>query len=188
MSQATWTTAIGWVLVSEGPEVNVSKQEPGGISKYGVSLQTYAEWCKRTKRPVPTFDTIRNLSSDQAATFYRSAFGDVIHYDELPAGVDYRLLDIATNLGVSGGLRLLAAVLGQWDSMEGRVLAAAAAQKVDSATLIRDLGIGWIAIKSQASSWYPIIGADGGILVHGNGHGWTNRWRAADAQAMTLIT
>ena len=172
--QANWTKAIGWVLESEGPEVNISAGEPGGISKYGVSLQTYREHCAKHGLAEPTFDTIKNLSPDDAAAFYRTAFADPIGFDLLPAGVDYRALDVEINLGTGGGLRLLSAITGQWNTIDPASLAAAA-RAIDPATLCRAIGNGWIGIKSQSPTWPQ------------HGHGWSNRNNAATANALSLI-
>src|SRR5262245_38791457 len=109
-----WPVSIALVLASEGADVNRSPGEPSGISKYGVSLATYREYwiAMKLPPPLPTADTIASLTAAQASNFYRGHFADHIAFDDLPAGVDYRLFDITVNLGRGGGLTLLAQVLG----------------------------------------------------------------------------
>ncbi len=170
--KASWPQSIAYVLENEGAEINRSSSEPGGISKYGVSLETYRESCAASGLPRPSADTIAALTADQAAAFYRSYFADHILFDYLPAGVDYRLLDITVNLGRSGGPALLAGVVGLSGSMSE--LAAAAAGH-DAAELIKALGAAWLAKKQAGGGWAKY------------GRGWTNRSVEAEGRALAMI-
>lgn len=179
-----WKQAFDWVMESEGGEINISPNEPGGISKWGVSLQTYAEWCKTQGQPKPDFDTIKNLTREKAMVFYKSAFADKFCFDDLPSGVDYRMLDVSVNLGITGGLKMLAAIVGIWSSLDPALLAAAA-KVSDPVLLSNQLGAGWIAIKSTKDTWlYKQVN---GKQVKGYGHGWSNRRAFADKNALKLI-
>ena len=185
MVASNWKQAFDWVMQSEGAEINISPNEPGGISKYGVSLQTYAEWCKKQGKAKPTFDTIKNMDKPTAMIFYKSAFADVFRFDQLASGVDYRMFDVSVNLGINGGIKLLAAVVGEWSTLDPAVIVKAA-NKISARQLCPLLGAGWIAIKSTRDTWqYKTVD---GKQVKGYGHGWINRRNFADTNALKLIT
>src|ERR1700728_643532 len=101
------TTALDLIIQWEGPEINQSPTEPGGISKYGISLTTYADFCKKTDIDPPTFATISALTETDARAFYQAAFLPTIRFDDLPTGVDVRLVDISVNLGLTGAIEML---------------------------------------------------------------------------------
>ena len=184
--QSSWPKAIGWIFEWEGSDVNISAGEPGGISKYGVSLGTYREHCAKHGLPEPSFDDIKNMTADQASAFYRTAFANFIHFDDLPVGVDYRLLDVTIQLGLGGGPKLFASRLGQWATADMAVLASIARTINDTKALALSIGDGWIAIKSQSPTWLDYTD-DHGVKQRGHGHGWTNRNVAANTNALSLI-
>ena len=158
------TAALDLIIRWEGPEVNISSEEPGGISKYGISLTTYADYCKKVKLPAPTFDTISNLTESDARSFYQTEFLPAVRFDDLPSGIDIRLVDIAVNLGITGGINLLQMVMMQYpltssisDDLIKKI------NTYDPKIIIFDLSAGWISKKHTSLNW------------KGDGHGWTNR-------------
>jgi hypothetical protein len=169
-----WPTTIANILTWEGPEVNISPDEPGGISKYGVSLQTYTEFCKKNNLPVPTVDTIKNLTADTAGYFYQVYFAAEIDFNDLPAGVDFRLMDIVVNLGMTGTNKLVAAITDQWVIPNTNNITKYI-EGIDPTKLIHDLSTGWISIKSFSLHW-PLYG-----------HGWTARNIAQRNTALSLV-
>jgi lysozyme family protein len=177
-----WDKTIANVLQWEGPEVNISPDEPGGISKYGVSLQTYADYCKSHNLPAPTFDDIKNFTADQASAFYKTYFADYIDFDDLPAGVDYRLMDIVVNLGKNGTNKLASAVTDQWIPANTTTIASYF-KGIDPSKAIRDLSTGWISIKSTSPHWYVTDKTQGNSY----GHGWTKRNIAQREAALALV-
>jgi lysozyme family protein len=173
---ANLTTALDDIIESEGPEVNRGPSEPGGISKYGVSLEAFADYCKSSARPVPTADDIANLTEADARLFYTNAFLNRIRFAELPSGVDYRLADIEVNLGPTGGITALQLALGIWPMgtiMTDAILGAVGT--VDSRQLIRALGGVWISKKYTSASWSTY------------GHGWMNRDISSTQKAIAMV-
>ena len=178
-----WDTTIANVLQWEGPEVNVSKDEPGGISKYGVSLQTYTDFCKRANLPVPTFETIKNFTQEDASLFYKNYFAANIDFDDLPTGVDFRLMDIVVNLGMNGAHKLVSAITDQWIPSNPNSIASYFTGR-NPVNMINALSTGWISIKSTSPHWYvtdPKLG-------NSYGHGWTKRNIAQRTIALGMVT
>ncbi len=171
--------AIAWVLEDEGAEVNVSPSEPGGISKYGVSLQTMQEWCRAKSSypgyPAPTGDDVRALTPERAAQFYGEWFADRIGFDDLPAGIDYMMLNVAVSLGVGGSLTLLSAVMNVWGLLT-RTDFSQLMLHADPGSVILNLSVGWIARKSASPSWLTF------------GHGWVNRKLRAEQRALGMLS
>lgn len=171
-----WPRAVSLLLVSEGSELNVGGSEPGGASRYGVSVAALSDLHGRLGLPPVTVKTIENLVEAQAGDFYQQVTARACRFDDLSVGVDYAMLDITANLGPSGGAWLLQNVLGQWPLnstiSDATVLAASL---VDPKILVYALGAAWMAKKRESSGWSK------------SGHGWTNRMVRVrgDALAMT---
>ncbi len=173
--RVTLAKSLAFIDGDEGSELNLSAGEPGGSSKHGVSMTVLREWHVQHGLPAPTMDDMRAVDSKLAGEIYTARFSAPIHYDELPAGVDYRMLDIAVNLGVTGGIRALQIALGR--EVTGKMDAAtiAAAKAADPATLIKALGATWLSIKRESGSWAK------------NGPGWTNRANRAEPRALAML-
>lgn len=100
--------SLAYVLLSEGGFAERAT-EPGGSVNLGISQQTLATWRARRDGPVPTVDDIRNLSKGEATAIYEALYATPIHFDDLPAGVDYCALDAAVNEGVGWATRIMRA-------------------------------------------------------------------------------
>jgi lysozyme family protein len=161
--QSNIAQALAYIDQDEGPELNIASSEPGGSSKHGVSMMVLREWHAEHGLPAPTMDDMRAVDSALAGKIYAARFADPIHFDELAGGVDYRLLDIAVNLGVTGGIRALQRALNIAQSGKMDAATVKAAITADPATLIKALGTTWLAIKREGGGWSKY------------GPGWTNR-------------
>lgn len=171
----TFAKCIPLILASEGSELNLSKSEPGGASKYGVSVDALTDYNRTVGRPPATIDEVSGMTPDLATTVYRILFANRVRFDELPAGVDYRVLDIAINLGVTGGARLLQVALGIWPVTgkfdDGTMVAV---QDYTPNALIEMLGAAWLAKKFESTGWAQ------------SGHGWTNRRNRVDSDCIKM--
>ncbi len=168
--QENLNAALDLIIRWEGSDINRSPREPGGISKYGISLQTYADYEKKLGNPPPTADDIANLTEPQARDFYSVTFLPAMRFNDLPNGVDVRLVDIAVNLGITGAINCLEMVLLQ-NLLTGvisdnliKVL-----NSYDAKMVVFALSAAWISNKHTKPSWFD----DG--TGHGYGAGWTNR-------------
>lgn len=81
--------------------------DPGGPTNWGITIgdaRTY--W-----RPNATADDVRRMPKQVAYDIYRKRYADVLQYDQLPAGVDYAILDYGINSGVSRAAKVLQQIL-----------------------------------------------------------------------------
>jgi len=146
--------ALDNIIAWEGAEINISPDEPGGISKYGVSLRTYAEYMKKVGKPAPTFDDIKNLTEAQARDFYATVFLPPIRFNDLPDGVDVRLSDITVNLGITGGiytLQLALQIFPLADTISDKAIATIGT--INPSAVIYGLSAAWITNKHSTAGW-----------------------------------
>lgn len=88
---------IEYVIDDEGDELNLSPNEPGGASKYGVSLDTLSRFIGHKA----TLQDLKALSEDSAKQVYRKLYWDAIGADRLPVGLNYAAFDFGVNSGVA---------------------------------------------------------------------------------------
>ena len=173
---ANLAVSLSYILTDEGPELNVGPSEPGGASKYGVSVALLTDWRKRNGQSVATVKDVGAVTPQFANQVYTDMYATPIRFGDIPSGLDYRMLDICVNLGLHGGVSLTQSVFGVWQgtgAMDQATLDAMRAVDVRSA--IQMLGAGWIAKKHEALSWSTY------------GHGWTKRYLAANQRALNLL-
>lgn len=169
MAHDMFQTALAAVLRHEGGFAD-HPDDPGGATMMGITRATLAEW---RGRPV-TRDEVRALSRAEAAAIYRARYWDRIRADELPAGLDLAVFDLAVNSGPGRAVRLLQRVLAvPADGLIGpRTLAAARA--ADSAASIR-------ALCAARRAFLQSLPAHGVF-----GRGWARRVAAIEARALAL--
>lgn len=177
MKQNTKAT-VDFILQDEGPEFNKGGSEPGGGSKFGISMTVLRE-----VRPAATLDQLAVLSHDEAATIYSGHILPQIRFDDLPAGIDYRFADIRVNLGQTGAMALMDLLVQRWP-MPGKMddIVVAWLKIQDPEVVIMGLSMAWLAKKHESPNWNPSP-----ITKTGYGHGWMNRDIAATKRALGLI-
>lgn len=106
MTDAFKRIMLNFILPDEGGYVNHPK-DPGGETNMGITKATYERFKKL--HPHREFPTLRNLPKDMALEIYWEFFAKPIRFDQLPAGVNYALLDFAVNSGVSRAVKTLQA-------------------------------------------------------------------------------
>lgn len=95
------------VLRHEGGYVD-HPADPGGATNMGITLATLRDW---RKRPVSKAE-VRALTRAEAADIYRARYWDAVRADDLPAGVDLMVFDLAVNSGVKRAALFLQEALG----------------------------------------------------------------------------
>ena len=101
-----WKVSMFHVLKDEGGYGERSS-EPGGAVNKGVTFEAFKFYCKKKNLPEPTFDDLKAISVETAMEVFRGQYADLIHFDELPHGSDYCMLDSAINNGPGGSIRFL---------------------------------------------------------------------------------
>ena len=105
-----FTSAIDHVLKFEGGLVDHPK-DPGGITKYGISLRAYPDLGK---------EGIRKLTKAEAKKIYKRDYWDAMNCDKLPEGLKLMVFDCAVNQGVGYCTRALqASVMTRADGVIG---------------------------------------------------------------------
>lgn len=111
MNAANFTACLAIVLASEGSAFVDDPHDPGGATRYGVTLATLSAW--RAERGLATtIADVEALTPDTVAPLYEAEFWAPAHCPELPAGVDLMTFDAAVNTGVGRAIRMLQQALG----------------------------------------------------------------------------
>lgn len=123
--------ALDHILLFEGGLVDHPK-DPGGITKYGISLRAY---------PDLGADGIRALTKEDAGVLYKRDYWDAMRCDELPAEIRLMAFDCAVNQGVGYARRMLQASLSV--VVDGAIgpLTLAAAHETNTARTLHRMSI-----------------------------------------------
>lgn len=146
-------------LVYEGGYVN-HPDDPGGATNFGVTQAVYDAYRKRTgwtPRPV------RQITSEEVSSIYRSQYWDRIMGDALPSGPDHAIYDFAVNSGVSRAVKFTQRIVGvEADGVMGNITLAAI-KAYDPVALVGELCEARMAFLRRLKHW-PTFGK-----------GWTRR-------------
>ncbi len=169
MTAATWPKAFAAVLRHEGGYVN-HPSDPGGRTNLGVTQRVWEEWVGHEVDEA----AMRALTQAMVEPLYRAKYWHAVRGDELPAGVDMCVFDVAVNSGPGRAARLLQAAVGV--TVDGgigpKTVAAAvakpAAETIDAICNAREaflralptfsvFGVGWLArverVRREAKSF-----------------------------------
>lgn len=115
--------------------------DPGGKTMYGV---TEARWHEYQRRMGVKLTPVRNITKQQALTFYRSEFWDACGAPDLFPGVDLATYDAGVNSGVSRGRKWLKASAGSNDhSVTVKRICRARLSFMQSLKIWKTFGKGW---------------------------------------------
>ena len=102
-----WEQCFALILKNEGGYVD-NPSDPGGATNLGCTKATWESW---VGHPV-TKEDIKALTPFDVMPLYKARYWDAISGDDLPAGVDYAVLDFAINSGPARASKTLQQVLG----------------------------------------------------------------------------
>jgi lysozyme family protein len=167
MASTSFPHALAFILRQEGGFVH-HPADPGGATQFGITRRTLA---LSRGRPV-SVDDVRALTREEAGYIYRSLYWNAVRADELPAGIDLVVFDIAVNSGPGRAVRLLQAALDvDVDGILGPVTMSTARAAEPSET-IRGLTRLRLAFLARLSGW-PVFG-----------RGWRRRALAVEQEAL----
>jgi lysozyme family protein len=83
--------------------------DPGGRTNQGVIQREFSAWLRKNGKPNRDVFTMTDAERD---TIYWENYGNKIHFNELPPGVDLVVLDGAINSGVSQSIKWLQRAIG----------------------------------------------------------------------------
>jgi lysozyme family protein len=107
MSQSNFETCLKLMLAHEGGFVN-HPQDPGGMTNLGVTKRVWEEWVGHEVDE----KQMRALTPETVAPLYKRKYWDAVRADELVAGVDYCVFDVAVNSGPGRAVKFLQSCVG----------------------------------------------------------------------------
>lgn len=173
--EANFQRSLTAVLAHEGGYVDHPK-DPGGATNLGITFAVLQSW---RGRPITKAD-VKALTNSEAAAIYKANYWDKVRGDDLPAGVDYAVMDFAVNSGVFRSATYLQEIVGV--APDGKIgpLTLQAVAAWDAVKLIEKLSANRLAFLKRLSTW-PTFGK-----------GWSSRvtgvLRLAKDMAMAFPT
>jgi lysozyme family protein len=105
--QSNFETCLALMLAHEGGYVHHEK-DPGGMTNLGVTKRVWEEWVGHEVDE----KQMRALTHEMVAPLYKRKYWDAIRADELVAGVDYCVFDVAVNSGPGRAIKFLQSCVG----------------------------------------------------------------------------
>jgi len=105
--QSNFELCLKKMLAHEGGFVN-HPQDPGGMTNLGVTKRVWEEWVGHEVDE----KQMRALTPETVAPLYKRKYWDAIRADELVAGVDYCVFDVAVNSGPGRAVKFLQGCVG----------------------------------------------------------------------------
>lgn len=100
---------LAFVLAREGGATFTNDpNDPGGATKYGITLKTLSGWHHHTV----TAQDVSRLSRAEAAAIFHARYWRATYCGEMPSGLDLLIFDAAANMGPRRSLDLLKAQIG----------------------------------------------------------------------------
>src|SRR5260370_30503314 len=103
----TYAKAMVKVFEDEGGYSN-DPGDPGGPTKYGITIHDVRLYLNSHA----TAQDEKGLTKEQAQEIYDKHYATPLHYNDLPAGVDYAILDYGINSGIGRAARVLQRIVG----------------------------------------------------------------------------
>jgi lysozyme family protein len=163
---SNFENALSLVLRDEGGFSN-DPRDPGGITNLGVTKRV---WEAFVGHPVDEA-AMRALTPADVAPLYRQNYWNRVHGDELPAGVDYAVMDFAVNSGTSRAAKTLQRACGVNDDGAIGQQTLDAVGTANPITLIDTVCDERLAFLRTLPTFVTF------------GHGWTNRVQRVKAAA-----
>jgi lysozyme family protein len=169
--KSTYEQAITQVFKDEGEYTNEST-DPGGPTNWGITIHDARQYWKSDA----TAEDVRDMPKSVAEDIYEKHYAIPIHYDDLPAGVDYAVFDYGINSGIHKSVITLQSLVGvTQDGVVGPNTLTATASH-NSIDLIHRIYDERIAFLKTLHTWETY------------GHGWTNRCNNGRNLAIALAS
>jgi lysozyme family protein len=169
MAASSFEASLAHVLRHEGGYVN-HPADPGAATNLGITAATLA---RARGRPVTAAD-VRALTRAEAAGIYRRFYWDAVHGDDLPAGLNHAVFDLAVNSGPARAARLLQRVLKVAEDGAIGPATLAGARAADPVEAVRALQRERLAFLERLPTW-PVFAK-----------GWQTRVAEVEREAVAL--
>ena len=100
--QSNFELCLAKMLAHEGGFVN-HPQDPGGMTNLGVTKRVWEEWVGHEVDE----KQMRALTPETVAPLYKRKYWDAVRADDLVAGLDYCVFDVAVNSGPGRAIKFL---------------------------------------------------------------------------------
>jgi lysozyme family protein len=160
MAQWTYSPAMQQgVFPHEGGYSN-DAADPGGPTNWGITIYDARAYWKASA----TAADVRAMPKSVAEDIYAAHYAKPLRYDDLPAGVDYAVLDYGINSGIARSAKVLQRLVDV--GVDGAIGAAtlAAVGKRDATALIGAICDERLAFLKSLSTW-PVFGVGWGRRV-----------------------
>lgn len=109
MAVENFEKCVLWLKVHEGSKYTNDPDDPGGPTKYGITLIDYRLYVNKRGRA----RDVARLTWSMAKQIYKKKYWDRCRCDELPAGIDYCVFDYGVNSGTGRSRKVLRKLVGQ---------------------------------------------------------------------------
>ena len=186
--RANVDAALAFVFKDEGGFA-IRNTEGGGAVNKGITFTVFEAWRLSHGHPQPTFDDLEKMTKEEATDIYVTQFLSGVHFDELPAGVDYAVYDASITGGVAGSIKLLQKVLGLKDDGHYGLVTKWAANHRPVPELINKLCDIRIAKYKTFKRWNVIANPDKPPEKQVTwGTIWGNRIEVVRKRSMSMVT
>lgn len=165
----TYDQAIQQVFEDEGGYSN-DAGDPGGPTKYGITINDARLYWKKNA----TASDVKSMPKSVASDIYVKHYATPLKYDDLPAGVDYAILDYGINSGISRSAKVLQKLVGVTADGSIGPQTIAATNKKDPIQLINQIYDERLKFLKGLKTWSIF------------GKGWNSRCVRGRALALTL--
>ena len=168
--RATFDKVLQLILMSEGGYSN-DPRDPGGETNHGITQRVYAAFRQNKSLPV---QSVKNISNTEVRDIYLAQYANKIRFDDLPAGVDYAVLDGAVNSGPSQAVKWLQRAVGIAPDGQLGEATLAAVRAAEPDDVINAVCARRLAFMQALRTW-PTFGK-----------GWSRRVSAVRQQAIAI--
>lgn len=160
--------AIKIVLANEGSEFTNDPSDPGGATKFGISLNFY-----KTLHPDATLNDIKNLTIEDAKLIYFKEFWEKLPHPYINSDrVLFKLFDLSVNMGLFMAAKCLqrAARANNHDIIDDGIIGTKTLNAVNQSIAPQLLA----CLKSEAAGYYrTLVSQNKQLKIYLNG--WLNR-------------
>jgi lysozyme family protein len=168
--KSTYEQAITQVFKDEGGYTN-DPHDPGGPTNWGITIIDARLYWKSDA----TAEDVKNMPKSVAEEIYDKHYATPLRYNDLPAGVDYAVLDYGINSGISRSAKVLQSIVGvSQDGIIGpnTIQATLALSPIQIINKIYDERLSFL---KSLPTWSHFQ------------HGWTERCTTGRALALSMV-
>ncbi len=170
---AIFEPALQLVLKHEGL-LSEDSDDPGGVTKFGISLRFYRQKIKVDAMP----DDIRDLTFNDAADIYKKYFWDTQLYNEIQSQkIANKLFDLSINCGITTANAFIQRAINRFSPASSLVIDGHVGDKtLDAVNSMQEDKVYYFLLL-EATTYYLDIARKG--ANHKYFYGWMNRLFAA---------